>query len=87
MLVNLPILGGEDESQNKKLGRTRSMDAIFNRDDLLELNNSNRPNYSGAIMNEENNDYYCDSCEEPIGQNDEAFEVRYGFICKQCAGH
>lgn len=32
-------------------------------------------------------DYECDSCEEPIGINDESFEVKYGFICKMCAGH
>ena len=38
-------------------------------------------------MNGEDIDYICDKCEEPIHENDEAFEVRYGFICKKCAGH
>jgi hypothetical protein len=31
--------------------------------------------------------YACDKCEDLLSPNDEAFEVRYGFICTRCAGH
>lgn len=31
--------------------------------------------------------YYCDDCEEALDDNEESVEVRYGFICKKCAGH
>ncbi len=29
--------------------------------------------------------YPCDRCETPINSNEEAHEVKYGFICKSCA--
>lgn len=37
---------------------------------------------SGLLVND--TDYFCDKCENTIGHNDESFEVRYGFICKDC---
>jgi hypothetical protein len=29
--------------------------------------------------------YYCDRCEEKIPPEDDAYEVKYGFICESCA--
>jgi hypothetical protein len=37
-------------------------------------------------MNDDNI-YECDKCEEPMDDNDESIEVKYGFICLKCAGH
>lgn len=33
----------------------------------------------------ENDKYYCDRCDEEFKDDEESFEVNYGFICRNCS--